>query len=160
MEICRAQKSDIEKLINLRLEYLNSDYGKLKPEQEKEIVSQLETYFITHIDRDFIAYIANDLHRGIAGAFLVISEKPANPNFITGKTGVILNVYTRPEYRKQGIATRLLTELIREARALNLSYLELSSTREGEPVYRKLGFKEKELHYKELRLNLISENYE
>lgn len=67
-------------------------------------------------------------------------------------------MYTRPEYRKQGIATRLLTELIREARALNLSYLELSSTREGEPVYRKLGFKEKELHYKELRLNLISEN--
>ncbi len=158
MEICRAKKSDIGKLIDLRLEYLNSDYGKLKSEQEKEIVSQLETYFITHLDRDFIAYIANDLDRGIAGAFLVISEKPANPNFITGKTGVILNVYTRPEYRKQGIASRLLTELIREARTLNLSYLELSSTREGEPVYRKLGFKEKELHYKELQLNLISED--
>ncbi len=156
MEICRAQKSDIKKLISLRLEYLNSDYGKLKSEQEKEIVSQLETYFKTHIDRDFIAYIANDLERWIAGAFLVISEKPANPNFITGKTGVILNVYTRPEHRKQGIATRLLTELIREAGALNLSYLELSSTREGEPVYRKLGFKE--FHYKELRLNLTTES--
>ncbi len=40
MEICRAKKSDIGKLIDLRLEYLNCDYGKLKSEQEKEIVSQ------------------------------------------------------------------------------------------------------------------------
>ena len=44
MEICKAQKSDIEKLISLRLEYLNSDYGKLKSEQEKELSASLKLF--------------------------------------------------------------------------------------------------------------------
>ena len=72
--------------------------------------------------------------------FLLIQERPANPSFLTGLTGTILNVYTIPVYRRRGIAERLLKMAIREAERKNLSYIELKATRSGEPLYRRLGF--------------------
>ncbi len=46
----------------------------------------------------------------------------------------------------------LQDELIKEAKTLNLSYIELSATKEGEPIYQKLGFKEHISADKEMRL--------
>ncbi len=37
---------------------------------------------------------------------LLIVEKPMSPSFITGKTGTVLNVYTKPEYRNKGYAKK------------------------------------------------------
>ena len=103
----------------------------------------------------FIAYLAETGNNIIATAFLVISEKPANPAFITGKIGTVLNVFTYPEYRKKGIATELLKRLIEEAKAQNVSYIELSATESGKPLYEKLGFQTKQSRYTEMKLQLI-----
>lgn len=50
--------------------------------------------------------------------FLLITEKPANPSFVSGRTGTVLNVYTKPEYRRLGIARSLMRELLAEAEKL------------------------------------------
>jgi GNAT superfamily N-acetyltransferase len=47
---------------------------------------------------------------------LLITEKPAIPHFTNGKTGTLINVFTYPEYRKKGIAKKLITEIIKEAK--------------------------------------------
>jgi N-acetylglutamate synthase-like GNAT family acetyltransferase len=103
---------------------------------------------------DFHAYIAENEGEIIASVFLVIQELPANTNFITGKIGNILNVYTRPEYRMKGIAKQLLNNMIGEARTKNLSYLELLATDEGYPVYKKLGFADKKFTCTPMKLEL------
>jgi ribosomal protein S18 acetylase RimI-like enzyme len=60
----------------------------------------------------------------------------------SGRLGYILNLYTVPEARRKGICTRLLNELIKEAKSLGLKYLHLHASEEGRNIYRKAGFVE------------------
>ena len=156
--IRKAEKSDIESLIKLRIDFVtDNNTFNLTPEEVNQTVEQLCEYYPKHLDYgDFIAVLAEFDDKIVATAFMIVIEKPVNPkNFITGKTGLILNVLTYPEYRRQGIATKLLETLIVEARKADVSFIELSATVMGKPVYEKLGFKEK-THgvHTEMRLDL------
>ena len=160
INIRKATKSDIELLIKLRIDYLTEDGGKLSPDEKNKTVEQLSEYFPKHIDnpdnQDFIAVLAEVDGKTAASAFLVIFERPMSPRHCaTGKIALVLNVLTYPEYRRRGIATKLLNLLIEEAKKANVSFIELSATSMGRPVYEKLGFKEKTHSvYTEMRLNL------
>ena len=68
------------------------------------------------------------------------------------KIGTLLNVYTYPEYRKNGIATDVIKMIIEEAKKQNVSIINLLATENGENVYKKLGFLETE--DKSMRLKL------
>lgn len=155
MNIHRANHNDIHTLVELRVTYLQYHFSGLSEKEKNELLKQLPEYFTSHLEKDFFAYIAEDEGKAISTAFLVINEKPANPNFITGKTGMLLNVYTDPNYRRQGIATKILKELIEIAKNKNLSYIEILATEAGIPVYKKLGFIEKVADNMEMRLDLL-----
>jgi len=151
----KATPKDIDTLIKLRLDYLTTDRGNLSREETEAIVTQLKDYFPRQLNNSFIAFFAEHNGETISTVYMVVSEIPANPSFITGKTATILNVFTYPDYRRKGIATKLLTMMIGEAKAMNISYLELSATASGKPLYEKLGFVCKQSKYTEMRLNLI-----
>jgi len=136
----RADGEDIPLLINMRLAYLSEDYGGLTEEQTCAIRSQLSGYLKKHLNEDLLVFICEDGNAIVSTVFLHIIERPANPGFITGLTGTILNVYTLPQYRKKGIAGSLMRMAIEEAKCRNLSYLDLKATQAGYPLYRKLGF--------------------
>jgi len=151
----KATIADMETLIKLRLDYLATDKGSLTEEEEKVIRSQLLEYFKKNIGQNCVAVFAEENGKVISTAFLAISEKPANPSFITGKTGTLLNVLTYPEYRRRGYATKVISEIIDESRRLGLSYIELSATEDGKPVYEKLGFIERKSKYTEMVMRLV-----
>ena len=50
------------------------------------------------------------------------------------------SVYTAPEYRRLGIARRLMTMLLDAARELGVHRLLLNSSDMGRPLYESLGF--------------------
>ncbi len=50
-----------------------------------------------------------------------------------------MNVYTRPEFRRRGLATEVQKLMIADAKTLGLSNLELGAADQGAPVCRKLG---------------------
>jgi GNAT superfamily N-acetyltransferase len=147
MTIRKAGVNDIEQLITMRILYLQEDYKGLTSEQIFTLKEQLPEYFCKHINNDMIAYVAEDDSKIISTVFLIINEKPGNPNFITGKTGTIMNVYTKPEFRKKGIAGKLLELVIQDAKGLNLSFLELKATQKGLTLYKKIGFIENHSKY-------------
>jgi len=155
MNIRKATTDDIDTLIKLRIDYLTEDFGSLAPEVESAIRQQLAAYFPKHINVDFIALLAEEDNCVVSAAFLAVAEKPANPVFITGRTGTLLNVFTYPPYRKQGFATMILNLIIDEAKKMNLSLIDLSATPDGKPLYSKLGFTETKSRYTEMRLRLI-----
>ena len=66
--------------------------------------------------------------------------------------GTILNVYTKPQFRKQGISTKVLSKLIDKAKRYNISKLELSATDMGKSLYEKIGFREKKSKYTSMQL--------
>ncbi|MEK7649522.1 MAG: GNAT family N-acetyltransferase [Patescibacteria group bacterium] len=64
---------------------------------------------------------------------------------LLGRVFVIEDVVVDPEYRGQGIGTRLVEALIREARECGADFIDVS-TRHPEAItlYEKLGFKKKD----------------
>lgn len=154
MVIRKAGINDIEELIKIRIAYLKEDYGNISSEQIEQLKKQLPEYYINHSDRDMITYIAEENSEIISSVFLIVIEKPANPTFMSGKIGNILNVYTKPEYRKKGIAGQLLKSAVNEAREMNLSYLELKSTKAGFNLYKELGFEEEHSSYIPMKFKL------
>lgn len=147
MIIRKATFADIDALIKLRLIYLTHEFG-LTPDEEGVIKAQLVPYFTKHLGDDFIAVLAETANKtdgtamAVSTAFLVITEKPANPSFLTGKTGTLLNVLTLPEYRRLGIATKVIGQIIEMAKQLSVSSIDLSASPDGKPLYNILGFKE------------------
>jgi len=53
----------------------------------------------------------------------------------------ILNVYTSPEHRRQGLARRLMETSLEWCRAHSIRAVILHSSEEGRPLYQSLGFR-------------------
>ncbi|MCM1112761.1 MAG: GNAT family N-acetyltransferase [Muribaculum sp.] len=51
-----------------------------------------------------------------------------------------MNLYTKPEYRRRGIAYRTLELLVEEARERGIAQIALEATAMGRPLYEKFGF--------------------
>lgn len=154
MNYRKAEKNDIPQLIEIRLAYLKENHIGLTDVQCKEIASQFPQYFDRHLNKDLIAYICEMNDKIISSVFLHIISMPANPSTITGKNGILLNVYTEPASRKKGIATKLLSSAIADARQMNLSFIELDATDCGYPVYEKIGFIPVKSNYTHMKLVL------
>ncbi len=155
MNIRKATLEDIDLLIRLRFDYLLVDRGSLTTEEKEIIRSQLISYYTKHINTNFIAILAEMDHTVVSTAFLAISEKPANPAFITGKTGTLLNVFTYPEYRRKGFSTQVISQIIEEAKLSGVSSIDLSASPEGKSLYEQLGFTEPKSKYTPMKLQLI-----
>lgn len=154
MNLRKVNIDDIETLIKLRIDYLIEDRGGISQEDKQMIETQLKIYFPRHLsDGTFIGVVAEDANKVVCVAYLAISEKPANPAFTTGKTGTLLNVLTYSEYRRQGIATKVIGKIIDEAKLCGISSIDLLATNDGKLLYEKLGFHE--LKYSAMNLKLI-----
>ena len=134
----KATIKDINGLTDLRLAYLQEDLGVIT---DKELIQEsLPGYYEKHLNKDLMVYVARDDEDIVACAFLLIVEKPMSPSFITGKTGNVLNVYTKPEYRNKGYAKKLMTMMLEDATAQDVSVIELKSTEDGYSLYKSVGF--------------------
>lgn len=146
MNVRMATLNDVDMLLKVRFDYFAAEKWELTEPESISISTQLQQYYPKHLNHDFFAAIVEDDNGNIAStAFLVIFEKPANLSWPTSKTGLILNVLTYPEYRRMGCATNAMNLLIEEAKRQNLSYLELTASPLGKPLYKKLGFQEIDL---------------
>jgi ribosomal protein S18 acetylase RimI-like enzyme len=138
----KANANDISTLTDLRIEYLLEDYGEIPQDKLSLIVADLPPYFDSHLNKDLFAFVCRDDDIIAGCCFLYISEKPSNPSFINGKAGTVMNVYTRPQFRRNGIAGRLMKMLLAESEKLRLDFVELKSTDDGYKLYRSIGFED------------------
>ena len=53
---------------------------------------------------------------------------------------IIMNMYTRPEYRRRGIAYHMLDLLVRDAADRGIDAISLEATRMWRPLNEKYGF--------------------
>jgi GNAT superfamily N-acetyltransferase len=150
----RATLNDVSALVDYRVRFLNELYSHVDDYSTKVVRESLLRYFTKAIPSgDFVAWVAELDEKVIATSGMVVWQIPAIYGGVeSGRLGYLLNFYTIPEARRKGIATRLLNELIKEARLLGLRYLHLHASKYGESVYRKAGFAETHMLELELRL--------
>ena len=152
INVDKGSIEDLRILVEMRIDYIREDYSSVSDEQIEEIKEALPDYYSRHINKDLHIYTAKKDKEIIACGFLLVIEKPANPSFIHGKAGTVLNVYTKPEYRRQGAAKKLLKQMLLEARDMGLDYVELKSTEAGYFLYKSLGFEEVHSKYHNMQL--------
>ena len=154
LSIRSAVRADVDLIIRLRLDYLRSTDENLSNSDKERILAQLQTYFPSHLGESFHAQLAFLEETIVSCAFLVIDERPANPSFISGRVGTILNVFTYPAYRRQGIGGKVVSAIIAVAKENQVARISLKATSSGKPLYEKLGFHPDNQIYTNMTLKL------
>ena len=135
-----ASSDDMELLMSSRLEMLkvvndlDHDY-----EYSDELIKSSMEYFK---NGDHTTILAMDGKRVIGCAticYIYIMPTFSHP---TGKRAHLMNVYTMKEWQRHGIAMKMVSMLIDEARKRGVTEISLDATEEGRPLYKKLGFVE------------------
>ena len=150
----KATKKDIGELTELRISYLQEDLGVISGKDLELMQVTLPSYYEKHLNKDLIIYVARDEMDIVSCAFLLIVEKPMSPSFITGKTGTVLNVYTKSEYRKRGYAKELITMMLKDAKVEGVSVIELKATEDGYSLYKLVGFEDVVAKYHNMKIVL------
>lgn len=138
MEYRIATKDDIDTLMSIRLEMLRI-VNELSDDFvfSDELIENSRLYFLEGNQTTAIA-----LNNGKAVACASISYIDIMPTFShpTGNRAHLMNVYTNADYRRKGIANRLVRMLIDEAKERGVTEISLDSTASGRPLYESLGF--------------------
>jgi len=138
----KATINDIDNLAKIRSIFCMEAANCSEIERGKLEIAN-KTYFDSAFaDDSFIAWIALDNDKIIATSGLSFSIVPPNPKNLTGKVAYITNMYTFPEYRKQGIGMKLLGKVIEEAENRGYKKITLNATDMGRPLYERYGFKD------------------
>lgn len=137
----KATIEDIDLLTKTRIEVLRAANGLSDDTDMTEVEHQSYEYYRKALhDNTHTAYLVFDGDR-FAGAG-GISYYQVMPTFHNpgGNKAYIMNMYTRPEYRRQGIARRMLDILINDAKSRGIRFITLEATQMGKPLYEKAGF--------------------
>lgn len=137
----RAAIDDLEILTETRISVLRAA-NKLSDDVDMtEIKKQSYEYYQETLNNDtHIAYLVFDgeMFVGAGGvSFFRVMPTFHNP---TGKKAYIMNMYTKPEYRRKGIAFKTLDLLVTEAKKKGILAISLEATGMGKPLYEKYGF--------------------
>ncbi|MBP5176256.1 MAG: GNAT family N-acetyltransferase [Treponema sp.] len=150
-----ATKDDIDELIRMRIAYMKDDFGSVSEHEKECMENQLRDYFGRKLGTELVAFVAKDVEKNtekiVSVAYLHIIEMPANSVLLNGFYGTVLSVFTEDEYRGKGLCTKLMQNLIAYGKERGLGRIDLSATNDGYRIYEKLGFKEKDNRYREMR---------
>jgi ribosomal protein S18 acetylase RimI-like enzyme len=135
----KANTDDIDKLVDLRKKQLVEE----GIEPNIDIDTELYVFFKNKLSEGtLIQWLVEDNEEIIACGAVIFYEFPPSYTNKTGKKAYITNMYTKENYRGQGIATNLLTKLVDEAKNSGITKIWLGASKLGKPVYKKFGFQE------------------
>ena len=124
------------------------DMGEVRMELFEEFRAQSRDRLHDALARsEYVGWLAsfeNDSNLIVGGAGVHLHRTlphPLNQSALAeGRHGVIVNVFTEPEWRRRGVAEMLLRRIIEWARAERLDRLVLHASEEGRALYERLGF--------------------
>ncbi|MBQ5357284.1 MAG: GNAT family N-acetyltransferase [Oscillospiraceae bacterium] len=122
-----------------------------------DIDSELDAFFKKWlVSKDFLQLIAEEDGKLLSTAAVIYYDLPPSYTNKIGVRGYVTNVYTAPQHRRKGLSKMLLTELLKDAESRGIKKLWLGASKDGRPLYEKLGFIQQE-SYMELTLKDQSE---
>lgn len=137
----RATLEDIDILTTTRIQVLRAANRLSEDTDMSEVEKQSYNYYQKALsDGTHIAYLVFDKDRfvGAGGvSFFQVMPTYHNPS---GNKAYIMNMYTNPEYRRRGIAYKMLDMLIRDTKSRGITAISLEATDMGRPLYEKYGF--------------------
>ena len=137
----KAVLEDIEILTETRIIVLRAANQLSDDVEMYDVKEHSYLYYQKALSEDsHVGYLVFDGNEFVgAGGISFFQVMPTfhNP---TGKKAYIMNMYTKPEYRRKGIAYKILDLLVAEAKQRGIHAISLEAKDIGKPLYEKYGF--------------------
>jgi GNAT superfamily N-acetyltransferase len=139
-----AAKSDLATLLDFRMAMMAelSDPGTQPSSGVESVRDANAAWLRKHFGHGFSAWLAEVDGVPVASAAVLWFEHPPRPKSPVGTEAYILNVYTKPEARRLGLARKLVQRIVDEARAAGVRRIWLRTSQYGRPLYESMGFRE------------------
>lgn len=137
----KADIADIDLLVSTRVEVLRAANLLDENADMRQVEEQSRAYYQRALqDGTHEAWLVLDQDRVVATggvSFYQVMPTYHNP---TGWKAYIMNMYTAPAYRRQGIARETLHRLVEGCKVRNINHVSLEATQAGRPLYAQYGF--------------------
>jgi len=148
--IREASLADIPEILRQRCA-MYEDMGAKDPDALNAMAKVSADYLERAMaDGSFRAWLACDGDRVVAGGAVIITPWLAHPYDLECRRATILNVYTNPEYRRRGLARKIMQTIIDWCKAEEFARVTLHASEDGRHLYESLGFESSN----EMRLKL------
>ena len=139
MIIRKIIPADIESIVNMRMRMLDETTDESMPEG---LDKQIRRFVRRHLeDGTCMGVLAEQNGQVIADAVIYIFETMPDEINVVGRTAMLYNVYTLPEFRDQGIMTRMLPVVIDLAKEAGAVELKMTAAPKAIPLYERMGFR-------------------
>lgn len=147
---------DINELMRWRKEVVNAVFSS---PPDVELLQSNHDYYRRHIDDGtHIAIIASVDGADVGCGAICLGEELPSPDNTSGRCAYLMNIYVRPQFRNEGLATLIVRKLIAEAKALKCGKIYLESTPFAAQLYRRIGFADMEGMMKFVQANISANN--
>jgi GNAT superfamily N-acetyltransferase len=140
LQIRPATSADLPEILRQR----RAMYEAMDYRDEDALSAMLSTckpYLTAAIEnRTFQCWLAFENDHAIGGGAILINPWPSHPYDLECRRATILNVYVDPNFRRKGIAGRLMQTMIDWCREENFAAVYLHASKDGKPLYETLGF--------------------
>lgn len=137
----KATLKDLDLLVHTRVQVLLAANGLPEETDMTAVETASRDYYRAALsDGSHAAWLVfdGDTWIGAGGvSFYQIMPTYHNPS---GRKAYLMNIYTRPDYRRQGIARHMVDLLVGEARERGITAISLEATAMGMPLYESYGF--------------------
>ena len=143
IQIREIGSDEVGLLTNYRMAYLAEMQGERSKEYQQQLKNELNQYFSEALaEKRFFAFLAEQDGEIFSFGAMVLKKIPGDFNQSSYLEGDILNMYTVPFARRKGISALILQQLLNEALKRGISKVSLHTSKDGEKLYRKFGFRE------------------
>ena len=154
IKIRKVKVSDLPQMTSARIDYLSEMQGERPDILKKELQQSLQVFFEQAMrEGSFFALLAEYEGAVVSYGGMILKKIPGDFKLHSYLEGDILNMYTLQEYRRKGISSMILEDLLSEAKTMGVSKVALHCSKDGEPLYRKYGFTDPIYPYLELLID-------
>jgi GNAT superfamily N-acetyltransferase len=141
ISIRKATISDVPSLVRLRRLMFES-MGYHDPDLLNAGDIAVTAFFKKTIPtKEYQGWVAeNSVGDIVSNIGAVIDHHPPGPNNLTGKIVYLMNLCTLEEYRRHGVARKLLEVAVEWAKGMKVSKVSLHATEMGKDLYEQIGF--------------------
>jgi len=138
--IRRAGVEDIEAVVDFRLAFMREAFPGVEID-EGEFRELTYRYVADKLPKDeFMVWLAEEDGRAVGMSGLIFYHRPPIIPYPSEHRVYLLNMYTRPESRRRGVATALIRHMLAHVKTTPAKCITLHATDTGRLVYEKLGF--------------------
>ena len=144
-EVRDARPDDADVLTEFRLA-MSRDAGFLSDDDDVAALREATREYMRRAvaSGEFRAWLAERDGVPVASAAVLPRRQPPNRRDLLGREAYVLNVYTLPEHRRNGLATLLTERVLAWCEEQGIKKIVLHATEDGARIYERFGFQDEQ----------------